>query len=192
MIRWVLAISILAFSFTASADTGQSSSWYGELRGGAGFADLDRGVDLESGWLIEGATGFAHGSGFRGELAVGYRTNDLDDISGDIWAVTTMVNGYFDIHLDRMGLDGRFWSRLTPTVGAGVGAAFVEVDTPLGDADDITFAFQGIGGLAYDFTSQWQGTVTYNYFSSMDSRLYGVDWDYDSHNIMAGMRFRFR
>lgn len=198
------------FATPALAERGGESAWYGELRGGTVFAQdsdldipgFDASISSETGWMVEGATGFAHGSGLRGELALGYRSNDLDkfklsgfgsaDINGDIWAVTTMVNGYYDLHLDRMGLDGMFWSRFTPFVGGGVGAAFVEVDVDgVGDGDDISFAYQGLGGFSYAFSSQWNGTLSYSYLSTVDSSFDGIDFDYESHNVTAGIRFRF-
>jgi opacity protein-like surface antigen len=191
----------------ALAESDGQSAWYGELHGGTVFA-LDSDVDIpglnseismDTGWMIEAATGFSHGSGFRGELALGYRSNDFDeieisgfgsaDISGDIWALTTMANGYFDIHLDRLGLDGMFWSRMTPFVGGGVGVAFLEVGGDLGSENDVAFAYQGLGGMSYSINSQWDGTLTYSYFSALDPKFNGVGFDYDSHNVLAGSGF---
>lgn len=209
MPRFLIAVLLTCLALPASGEG--LSSTYAELRGGAGFTseadvDLPGGFDselsLDPGWLIETAFGYAHGSGLRGELALGYRSNDLDKIkvnglgsaplSGDLWAATAMANVHYDFFLDRYGVDSLFWSRFTPYIGAGIGGAFIELDGDLGDEDDLSLAFQGIAGSSYAFTERLEGTLSYRYFSTIDSEFDGVDVDYDAHNVLAGIRFRFR
>ena len=97
------------------------SGIYVEARGGAVFlmdSDLEDGlpagteldVEFDPGWMAEGAIGYAHESGFRGEVAAGYRKNDFDEVKlsvagvgsasagagGDITATTVMANVYYD------------------------------------------------------------------------------------------------
>ena len=87
---------------------------YFEGRGGAvflmdsdlGAAGIPPGAELsfDTGYMAEGAIGYADAGGLRGEVAVGYRKNDFDEASapgfvtatvdGDITATTVMANGY--------------------------------------------------------------------------------------------------
>lgn len=206
VVFWIVVF--LTLPGLAIAQNEGQSTFYGELRGGSVFAmdseqDLgifDTEISLETGWLVEVASGYAHSSGLRGELAVGYRTNDFDeikvgslsaDLNGDIWAVTTLANVYYDFHLNRFGLDNEIGYRLRPFLGGGIGVAFLEIEDGLGDDDDVTMAYQGIGGLSYAFSSRWQGTLTYSYLSALDAEFGGVDVDYDTHNVSAGVRFAF-
>lgn len=205
----VLVVILITFLAAPALGEGLSAT-YGELRGGASFApesDIDFGggfdgeLSADPGWLMEGAFGYAHGSGVRGELAMGYRSNDLDElkisglgsagVSGDLWAATVMANLHYDFHIDRYGVDSLFWSRFTPYIGAGIGGAFIEIDGDLGDENELSLAYQGIGGVSYAFTEQWEGTLSYRYFATIDSAFDGVDFDYVAHNVLAGLRFRF-
>lgn len=193
-----------------AAAQGMHEGVYVELRGGAtflsdsdlsatGFSNTE--LEFETGFVIDGAVGYAHMSGFRGEFAVGYRENDFDDISGtvgglpfagsvngDIKAASFMGNVYYDI---KLGAQDSEISNLVPFIGAGIGAAYIEVDGDLGDNDDTVFAYQGIAGLAYRLTPNVSLTTTYVYFATTDPEFGGTDAEYETHNIMAGLRYSF-
>ena len=208
-----LAIATIATVFGAAdfaqAEGSGATAWYGEVRSASIFAQdsdqeilgLDSEVSLDMGWMAEIATGYAHASGFRGELAFGYRRSEFDeielegfgsaDLDGRIWGATALANGYFDIYLDRLGVDGMFWSRFRPFVGGGIGAAYLEVDGDLDADGDFALAYQGIAGMSYAFSPQWDLTLNYTYLSALDPKFDGVKIDYDTHNIGAGLRFRF-
>ena len=210
MLRLILgfATGLILATPALAGDEGESGM-YGEIRGGTVFAvdsetspgGLDTDLSFDTGWLAEIAAGYAHSSGLRGELALGYRTNDLDEIEiegfgsadavGEIWAGTAMANFYYDLHLHRVGLDHVFWSRFRPFVGGGIGGSWIEIDSA-GEEDDFTMAYQGLGGFSYAFTSNWEGGITYSYFAALDPEFDGVDIDYAGHNVMGGIRFRFR
>ena len=194
---------------------------YLEGRGGAVFLeDADNsggGISVDSefdtGFAFGGAVGYAHSSGFRGEVAVEYRQNDVDSLTlntlngvalggisgsadGDVSSVTGMVNGFFDIDLG-----GGF----VPFLGAGIGIAHIsaDVDTTvagvtanLTDDSDQVFAYQGIAGIAYHFTENVAASVQYSYLATSDPELDAsgggsFDSEYESHNVMAGLRFTF-
>ena len=214
MKRSLLMAAAAALLASATAAQAQQRGLYGELRGGAAFltdadvtdfAGFDGTVSSDVGYLVEGAIGYAHGSGARGELAVGYRQNDFDDfdvpsvgtaaVDGDLSALTVMGNVYYDFNL---GGAGSRWSGLTPFVGGGIGTAFMNavVDSlggsPVGsDEDDTVFAWQVMAGLAYDVSPDIAATVSYTYFATSDAEFDGVGFEYASHNILAGIRFSY-
>lgn len=214
------AVALVLLPGAAAAQTG-NSFYYGELRGGAAFlsdADIDdrdgvlalTGIEVEIdskvGWLAEGAIGYADASGGRVEIAVGYRKNQFDEITidpggvsttsdfdGDITALTTMFNAYYDFNAVAMGAGGPIGERLTPFVGVGVGAAFMSADLDEIDEsdDDTVFAWQLMAGLAYNFTPNMAATFSYAYFATSDPEFEGIEFDYASHNVIVGLRFGF-
>jgi opacity protein-like surface antigen len=200
----------------AAAAQNLPDNMYGELRGGASFPDdadtdfgggIDGDLSSDTGWLIEGAFGYAHESGLRGEIVGGYRYNDLDDfkisggtvdIEGDIEAVTVMVNLYYDFDLGTYGGATGATANLVPFVGGGIGAAFLnaEIDQiggiPINDEeDDTVFAWQVVTGLAYNFTPKLAATLRYAYFATSDPEFDGVDSEYSGHNVLGGIRYSF-
>ena len=186
-----------------------ATSWYGEVRGATAFVQdseqdilgIDSEVSLETGWMAEIAAGYAHGSGFRGDFTVSYLRADFDEIElegfgsasldGDLWGIATLANGYYDVYLDRWGVDGLFWSRLRPFVGGGIGAAYMEIDGDLDADGDFALAYQGSAGFSYAITPQWETTLRYTYFSALDPKFDGVEVDINAHTVGAGLRFRF-
>ena len=191
---------------------------YIEARGGAVFlmdSDLDATglpdteVSFDTGWMAEGAVGYAHESGFRGEIAVGYRENDLDEIKvsvagvgsasasagGDITATTVMANVYYDAYFDRQ-------MRWALYFGGGVGVAYLDLEgfsiggVPIGDADDTVFAYQGSTGISFAASPNVVLSLGYQYLTTADPSFggagpAGVDAEYETHNVVVGARFLF-
>ena len=179
----------------------------------SGISGLDVDFEFDRGFVIEGAAGYAHDSGIRGEFAVGYRQNDIDDITlsaggatisvadvlsganiqlgGEVQAVSVMGNLYYGPDL------GGGWR---PFVGAGVGVAFLDSELELtsggtsvsASADDTVFAYQGMAGIEYDIPVDWGGLalgLRYAYFATEDMELApGIEAEYSSHAIMFGVR----
>lgn len=215
MLRKLVPVFLFALLLPgAAAAQGAQGGVYLELRAGAVFLNdlelddnfLDEG-ETDTGWLVDGAVGYAHDSGLRGELALGYRRNELDELTagaisadaeGDISAFTAMANGYYDFHLDKYGARGAA-ANLTPFIGAGAGVAVVtaKIDevggVDIGDDrdSDAVFAYQGIAGLSYAFTPNIAASVSYAYFATTDPNFDGAKVDYSSHNVMAGFRYTF-
>lgn len=212
MIRKIITVFGFALLLPgAAAAQGQKSSVYMELRAGAAFltdseldADLTADVDVtyDTGWLVDGAVGYAHESGLRGEIALGYRSNDLDEfefsgtsVEGDgrLAAFTAMANGYYDFYLDKFGAQG-FAANLTPFIGGGVGVAILDADDDddnVSSESDTVFAYQAIAGLSYAFTPNIAGSLSYAYFATTDPKFGDAELDYNSHNVMAGIRYSF-
>ncbi len=215
---WKIALSaVVAAVILPSAVMAQTtpSGVYVEARGGAvflmdsdldtGIAGLDAEVSFDPGWMAEGAIGYAHESGFRGEIAAGYRKNDLDEIKvsvagvgsasasagGDITATTVMVNGYYDVYFGPQ-------MRWAVYIGGGAGAAYLDlsglsVSGVAGSVsdNDTVFAYQGSLGFSFAATPNVVLSLGYQYLATTDPEFEGVDAEYQSHNAVAGARFLF-
>jgi outer membrane protein OmpA-like peptidoglycan-associated protein len=151
-------------------------------------------------WVVSGALGYALGNGLRLETEVGYRPNDVDNItgvaggSGDVDVLNWMFNALYDLD---------YWNLpVKPYVGAGIGIAHVDFDgvTPVAGStindSDIGFAFQGIAGLSLDLTENLAATLDYRHLRvpNVSFRTNGgtnVDSDYATNQIMIGLRYTF-
>lgn len=185
-------------------------------------------TDFDTGYAFAGAIGKKYGA-LRGEVEVAYQTNKvashagveaggiaLDgedagvliagspnlgvtvgdlvaDGQGDVSNIFVMANLYYDF--DTGGL-------VTPYIGAGVGAGFVDVDySPSGVAiiqDKATaLAYQGVAGLAYEVSPSIDLTVAYRYRAttdvSVEADLFAADFDIENSAsiVEAGLRLRF-
>lgn len=180
--------------------------YYLGFGGGVNFlqdSDVEGGaidVDAEFDEGLAGIISFGHRyeSGFRGEIELGYRGNDLDNVSGangsgDVSAMSAMVNLLFDFNTK---------SDFSPYVGVGAGIGRVSADgaTPFAgaaiDDDDTGFAYQGIAGLSYKLLDSVDLFGDYRYFATQSLELttdagIGVDADYHNHTIMVGFRWSF-
>lgn len=160
-------------------------------------------LEFDPGWAVEVATGFHMNEFIRAELALAWRQTEVDDLEyvgtyleldeDYIGLFTAMLNGYLDLPLI-LGV--------RPFIGGGAGFAYFDVDlettAPLiaVNSGDLTFAWQGIAGLAFHFTPQVALTGTYTYLGTSDTEddgnLNGLRIkDYRTHTLMAGMRFYF-
>ncbi len=211
---WPTLLFALLLPGSAAAQNWQSGV-YLELRAGATFLDdtdieddplLDE-IETDAGWLVDAAVGYAHETGLRGELALGFRQHQIDqvtigsssvDAEGDVSNFSIMANGYYDFYLSKYGARGAM-ANLSPFIGGGVGVAVISVEfDELGgtsvddDRDgDSVFAYQGIAGLSYHFTRNVSASVSYAYFATSDPDFDGSKGEYSSHNVMAGLRYTF-
>jgi opacity protein-like surface antigen len=223
-----LGILILAPG-TAGAQTAedQLKGLYFELRGGGvllddadnsgpGFTgDFVVESEFDPGLVVDGAVGYAHRSGLRGEVAFGYRTNDLDrlalvedgglgaflglgslnglsssDVDGEAQMISVMANGFYDFDLG---------NGIRPFLGAGIGAGFYDLEAELlgvelVDDRDTVFAYQGLAGVSYAMTRDVSVGVLYSYFATGDPSLSDAaggsfDSEYSSHSLMLSIRF---
>lgn len=199
-----------------------SKGIYFEMRGGgvlledsdiSGVTGAQVDVEFDPGFAIEGAAGYMHDSGIRGEIAVGYRKNDINDITasaggatisfasllsavniqlgGDVEAIPLMANLYYGPDL------GGGWR---PFIGAGAGIAWLSSEIVLtsggasvsASANDSVFAYQGMVGIEYDVPVNWGGLalgLRYVYFATEDMELApGIEAGYASHAVMVGVR----
>ena len=156
----------------------------------AGAAEMS----FDSGFLGTFAVGYDLASPFRVEGEYGWQKNDLDRLSyknqfgnfdqGDFKVQSLMVNGYYDIDT------GSAW---IPFVGAGIGWAKVDLNTPalpLGDNDDV-FAYQIMAGVAYAISDQLFVDAQYRFFGTQDATIQGADFSTQSNDLMLGIRYNF-
>lgn len=197
--------------FSSAAAGAADPSWYVSGAGGATwFEEADsesNGTTFEStfdtGYVFSGAAGRAFGNGFRAEGEFGYRQSSLDEIKvnsgntfnaeGDVSALSFMANGFYDFDVGM---------KIKPYVGGGIGAARVSAnDVRIGgaqlvDDSDVVFAYQAVGGLGYDLTTNLTAFAEYRYFATVDPTFNatgGGDFDsqFMSHNALLGVRYHF-
>lgn len=157
-------------------------------------AAFDTNLDLDSNISVYGAIGRYFANGWRGEIELATRTQEVKSLPGDglgfagfpsstklgdISATTLMVNAIKDFNIDAAG-------RLNPYLGAGVGAAFLRSEynnitdgvfannvadmatsnfIVMEDSEAVA-AIQGLAGLTFDFTDDMMFTVGYRYLQT--------------------------
>lgn len=156
--------------------------------------------ELSIGFIGNGGLGYEFGNGLRAEGLFGYGTHDIDKIgsnsaaSGDVDIYTFMANILYEFRPD-----GWF---IYPYLGAGVGALRLQADNvaPVAgssvDEADLSIAIQAIVGASVDITDRLSFSIDYRHLRAPDLTFNTaaggqVFSDYASHQIMAGLRFRF-
>jgi len=161
-------------------------------------ADIDDGFDtgtitFENGAGISVAIGNDSGYGSRVELELAYRANDFDtwtidgagtfDVPGDVTSLSLMGNGYIDFNSN---------STFTPFIGAGIGFSNVEATIEgFGSEDDTVFAYQLALGGSFSTYTNLNFDIQYRYFGTSDPNFAGLEAEYQTHNIMVGLRSTF-
>jgi opacity protein-like surface antigen len=158
----LLATALLAaMPFAASANDNYSYSGnqflgmtgpYVTLQGGWNNMEDDSGISAKDGWLAGIAAG-GKTDWARAELEATYRKNEISGGTAD--SVALMGNAYWDIETN---------TRVTPYIGAGIGTAYVDVDTA-GGGNGWEFAYQGMAGANVALTPQWAIGAEYRYYS---------------------------
>jgi opacity protein-like surface antigen len=174
-------------------------------------------VPFDDGWIGTLKAGARFGA-VRAEVEYAHRSNDaeffgppgsIDNARGSIDSDALMLNGYFDFKPQ---------GKITPYVGAGVGAIQVEADnirkditfccSGIVDDDDTAFAIQLMAGAAFAVTSSLDVTVEYRYLLADASFDYAIGCDvddtigscgvegkasddYKNQSLLLGLRYRF-
>ncbi|RLB77540.1 MAG: hypothetical protein DRH06_03570 [Deltaproteobacteria bacterium] len=168
-------------------------------------ADLDEDGDtgeltFDNGGVATFALGTTIGSAGRIEVELASRVSDFDemkidgwdtfDLNGDVTTGSFMGNVYYDF---------KNGSRFTPFIGGGLGFANVEYDidsvagiddTDTKEDDDVV-AYQIMLGGGFAATEQLSIDLQYRFFGTEDPDIDGVDIEYQSHNVMLGLRYSF-
>jgi opacity protein-like surface antigen len=169
-----LSLAALAFAAPAQAETYVR----GELSGG--FSDQydipGPGADLEDSWRADAALGANLSPNIRLEGDLGYAEADIQG-GGDSTAKTLLGNVYYDFNNS---------SGFTPFVGAGAGWGWF--DTSAGDDDSWTY--QLTAGVSKAFTDRLTGEVAYHYTAAPNVEISGLDADYHSSFVGAGLRWK--
>lgn len=144
--------------------------------------------------------------GWRARDLVGWRARDIG-YAGDVTTWSLMANG---IYVAKRG-------KFRPYLGAGVGLArhnatqdrqeicrahpvdyrecLPEFDFTKLDGSDNVLAYQGMVGIIYSGSGSTEVRAGYRYFGTgtadLDGGLKGIKASYGSHNLEAGITFRF-
>jgi len=143
------------------------------ISGAAGVAIPGNG-DIDTGYELNAAIGYDFDPG-RVEFAVGYQQNDLTYFNGDVSYWTFMANGYYDFDAG---------AGIKPYLMGGLGVAD-EHFSP-NDHSNTIFAWQVGTGLGFKIDKNTTFELGYRYFMPE-----GNDVNVSSHNILAGIRYRF-
>ncbi|WP_299816329.1 outer membrane protein [uncultured Roseibium sp.] len=175
---------------------------------------------IDNAWMIGVGVGYQFNDYFRSDVTIDYETaasvkgyavcgscsggysEEGTDI--DIW--TVMLNGYVDLGT---------WNRITPYVGAGIGASYVTTNNTYsinpggsgrtdydGKHSEWNFAWALMAGASYAVTDNWSLDAGYQYRDLGDAatvKLHDagtgetrVEWeDLTAHEIRLGVRYTF-
>lgn len=193
LITTTAIIFTAAISLEAKADS-HSQERNGYIEGSAGLSNAwdnqiatvgpqyNNGINLnlKAGQYYDDVIG---DSDIRGEIEGSYIDNDFDNISGDVTIYAGMVNGYYDFNNS---------SKITPYVGLGVGAAFVEAQSSsFTDDEQTVFAYQGMLGAAYEYDNDIDLTMGYKYFNANSVEIGNRKEDMERNNIEFGVRLKY-
>ena len=204
MNRKLILASATALALFSAPAFAQGEGFYIGVGGGANIIHGDDingngfNSDLEHDVGIVGAgkIGYKYSNGFRNEIELGYRTNDVDEIAGvtaegESEVYSAMINLLFDLDITETNID--------TYIGGGIGGALVRHDkvglvqgTSIDDSE-FTPAFQMIAGASYALSDKVDFYANYQYFQAADPNFktennLKVDADYDSSNIMVGFK----
>jgi len=172
-----------------------------------GYSFIDKGeLSFDTGFGVTAAIGNDFKNGFRAEVEFGFRGNDIDDADGTY--AEYFPNGDLDFTVDYTGgFRGEVYSSslmfngfidlvpngtVSPFIGAGVGFANIDADLDYyGSEDDNVFAYQFAAGMAFAVTPNMKIDLQYRYFATEDPDFYSLEAEYDTHNILVGLRSTF-
>ncbi|MCL9998749.1 MAG: outer membrane beta-barrel protein [Erythrobacter sp.] len=178
--------------------------------GGVAIPTLTTDNEVENGWGASAAFGRDFGR-VRAEVEVGYSENDASSYSvSSPFVVTLPQDGRNDItrYMGNVYVD-LTTGGIRPYVGAGLGAARVEVVTVatvaaaptapprrLIDDDDTVFAYQLMAGVSVPVTRRLRLNAQYRWFDAdlvrgLDARGQEFTRTIQGHNFDLGLRFTF-
>lgn len=150
-------------------------------------------ITFDTGLALTGAIGGFLGNGVRGEVELGYRANDIDEVTidglgtaslnGDVNSLSLMGNIFYDFAADES---------FSPFIMGGIGFSNVEVDVEFaGSEDDTVFAYQfGLGG-SFKVSPQVNLDLQYRFLGTSDPNFGGEDFEYHTSNFLVGLRCNF-
>lgn len=142
------------------------------------------GVTPQTGWAAGGVFGYDF-VGPRVEFEAVYRNNQTNvsvpntALRNQVGQLAFMVNGFYDFMAE---------SRITPYVGAGVGVAFVDGNSPLSST---TFAYQGIVGVGYKATDNLRINLDGRYYGTTNPTVNNSVWTNNNLSVMLGATYKF-
>jgi opacity protein-like surface antigen len=150
-------------------------------------------ISFDPGFTGTVAFGVSSGYGLRTEFELGYRHNELDDLtvrgylpeplSGNFSTVSGMGNILVDL-MPR--------NPLNVFIGGGLGFANTEADFGYyGTDDDTAVAYQLMAGMSFLAGYNMWVDIQYRYFATDDLEFGAIETEYSTHNAMIGLRMNF-
>lgn len=210
--------TITAAMLSAPAITAKADPLYISLSGGLNLmsnsdakvsdteTSIKNAVEYKRGYALEGAFGEKTGV-FRGEIAVGYQSSDVDKVLGsDIVEQLGEIDNYEDLTVTASALtvmynvyaDYDMKGILSPYLMGGLGAAFVDMGTSFkvdgveydSSYDKTVFAWQLGAGLGIKITNNVALDLGYRYFKTGDLDLgNNTKLSFGGSKILLGMRY---
>jgi len=154
-----------------------------------GSVTYDSAIDYKSGLAIEGAVGTKIDN-YRAELAIGYQSNDMDNIVGitisdvEISLLSYMANGYMDFKMD---------GEVSPYLMGGVGFTTITGKSGSASTDDTVIAYQVGAGVSMEASENVAIDLGYRYFATGEADGLIDEWtaSFASSKILLGMRYSF-
>lgn len=174
-----LLISCFAVSAMAAAGPYVSGNLGITMPTDSNVSGGDGDLTYDAGIAIGAALGYNFGDA-RLEAEAGYKIAD----DRDLRVHSFMGNGYIDFKVN---------PTVKPYLMAGLGMANVALDSNDLDVDDddTVFAYQAGAGFGYALSNKVTLDFSYRYMGTTDAEIDGVDVEYGSHNVLAGIRVQF-
>jgi opacity protein-like surface antigen len=138
---------------------------------------------------VTSAVGYAFNQNFRVDLEYGYQEADIDRIAGvnvdgaaSLTVHTALANGYYNFKNS---------TQITPFIGAGVGAAFLEGNLGPFSGSDTVLAYQGTAGASYSVNDHLAVTGSYRYLDTEDGALGMQKASFSDNLVRLGMAYSF-
>jgi outer membrane protein OmpA-like peptidoglycan-associated protein len=212
-LRTAVLGTAFAVAFVGVAEARHIDGWYISLEGGANWIEdwshqrfpgaIPSVATLDTGWAVLTSVGYGWRS-WRFEFEAGYRDNDVDSylspvllptVVADVWEASFMANALYDLELTE---------KLSLSLGAGAGGDFANVEFSTGgpqfEADDWSFAYQGLAGLSYEVGRRTSLFLNYRYMRIVDHEfdfrpatnvLLTNGDDVVKHTATIGLRYAF-
>lgn len=138
---------------------------------------------------VTSAVGYAFNQNFRVDLEYGYQEADIDRIASvnvdgaaSLTVHTALANGYYNFKNS---------TQITPFIGAGVGAAFLEGNLGPFSGSDTVLAYQGTAGASYSVNDHLAVTGSYRYLDTEDGALGIQKASFSDNLVRLGMAYSF-
>ena len=137
---------------------------------------------------VTSAVGYAFNQNFRVDLEYGYQEADFDKVAGvnmdgaaSLTVHTALANGYYNFKNS---------TQITPFIGGGVGAAFLELNSG-GSINDTVLAYQGTAGASYSVNDHLAVTGSYRYTGTEDGAFGLPNTSFSGNLVRVGMAYNF-
>ncbi len=208
--RRLLTAICTSLGLLLAATSAANAQFYFGAHGGANFlqdSDIDGGgidgeASTDTGFVVGGVLGYRFGLtdnlSIDAEGEFSYRYNDADEFSASGFSSTSsgyvqsfvwMANGWLNWQIGDSGF--------MPYAGGGFGGIHIDIkDASIGGVsfdNDSDFVIGGQlgGGLGYQFDEHLAVSLDYRFLITEDAKFQGLDVEYQSHSVMAGIKYLF-